>query len=89
MTTSHVARLRKLSRPRISGSVASGTATSNVVPTSAPKKSRGMTLMTATGPFGPPPRRSSSAVNVRPNIGATPSPSKYSPLAQSPSIMSV
>ena len=25
--------------------------------------------MTATGPFGPPPRRSSSAVNVRPSIG--------------------
>ena len=28
--------------------------------------------MTATGPFGPPPRRSSSAVNDRPSIGGTP-----------------
>ena len=44
--------------------------------------------MTATGPSGPPPRRSSASVNVRPRIAGTPSVSKKRPLAHSPSTSS-
>ena len=45
--------------------------------------------MTATGPSGPPPRRSSSREKTRPSSGRTPSTSKYPPLAQTPSTISV
>jgi hypothetical protein len=41
--------------------------------------------MTATGPSGPPPGRSSAAVKVRPRAAGTPSTSNMRPLAKSPS----
>ena len=45
--------------------------------------------MTVTGPAAPPPRRSSSAVIVRPIRAGTPRTSKNRPLAQIPSTISV
>jgi hypothetical protein len=45
--------------------------------------------MTATGPSGPPPRRSSASVIVRPRTAGTPSRSNIRPLTHRPSTISV
>ena len=57
-----------------------------MMPGAPPKRRRhSPSLMTATGPFGPPPRTSSAIVKVRPSAAFTPSTVKISPLAISPS----
>ncbi len=64
-----------------------------VLPTmsGAPPKRRcqNASLMTATGPCGPPPRTSSAIVNVRPAIGVMPRTSNMFPLANAPLTMSL
>ncbi len=74
----------------VTPTIVNGTrSTTSGVPTTfaAPPKRRchSPSLMTTTGPSGPPPRTSSAAVNVRPSRAGTPSVVKNSPLVTSPS----